>query len=79
MLYCFASLLILYSGGDHAVEAAFSAVREDPSPRIVYGNPFRFPCCELLHFDSSQTVLNLHKVCCTLVCIDPPRRHGRLG
>ena len=61
-LYAFASLMILHSGGDRAVEGVLTEVREDPSLRLVYGNPFRFPCCELYHFEDSASTLRLHKI-----------------
>jgi len=60
-LYSFASLMILHCGGDSAVEDKFTIVRDDPSPRIVYGNPFRFYCCELVHIGDSRSTLRLHK------------------
>jgi len=50
-LYSFASLMILHSGGDSAVEGVLTRVREDDSWRFIYGNPFRLPCCELYHFE----------------------------
>jgi len=59
-LYAFASLMILHSGGDEEVEDAFTRVRDDTSLRLIYGNPFRFPCCELYHFEDSGTTLRCH-------------------